>query len=195
MDVKYAATEIPYVVIDNFMNDQKCIDNMILHILANIDPSMDTNVKARMTSYYIPPSMELHRLVQRVEKAAMQLGRLHCFGEDVNMKVYNLWGMEYRKGHRALSHQHFPSAVSFVYYPKAEPHHPPLVFSHSNTEIQSKTDRMIMFASFMVHEVPEQQVDDPRIAISGNLASKPPDSNQVKFWWPVNEEKNVFLSK
>lgn len=171
---EYANTPVPYIIVDGLLQDEQALAKLAIDIENQLDPKMNntTQVKAPMSSYYIKPTPSIYRVVQKTEEIARKFAFVHCNGLNPGFVNYNVWGMVYRKGHYADSHQHWPGALSWVYYVQADSDHPPLVLSEENVEIEAKTDRIVMFGSWMIHHVPEQTVDKPRIAMSGNMQGR-----------------------
>ena len=107
--------------------------------------------------------------------------------ETVPLSITESWGLIYGKGNFCNSHTHWPSLWSYTYCVKGNESHPPLIFpnmversslsngiddgvvAHEDMAVVPKTGQMILWPAWLFHYVPEQEVDDERIMIAGNL--------------------------
>ena len=81
------------------------------------------------------------------------------------------WGLIYTTGHSANVHNHWPSLWSYTYCVSACEKCSPLVFPNAQEPLSviPKTSQMIVFPSWIKHEVPIHNCEHDRIMISGNL--------------------------
>ena len=79
--------------------------------------------------------------------------------------------MVYTKGQSAEVHNHWPSLWSYTYCVSACEDCSPLVFPNAQEALRvtPKTSQMIVFPSWLKHEVPEHKCDHDRIMLSGNF--------------------------
>ena len=87
------------------------------------------------------------------------------------MYLNDTWGLIYTTGQSAKVHNHWPSLWSYTYCVSACDQCSPLVFPNAKEplSITPKTSQMIVFPSWLQHEVPEHTCNHERIMISGNL--------------------------
>jgi hypothetical protein len=126
-----------------------------------------TNVMATMTEWNIS-SFEISNLKDYILDF---LNSLYPFVKQRNREFYfhQFWGNIYRKGDYAIKHDHLFSCFSIVYFLKSKPNDSPLIFSQSQTKIESMEGRLIIFPSYVQHEVPVHTSNDTRITLSGNI--------------------------
>ena len=93
--------------------------------------------------------------------------------DDIPMYIKETWGLIYGKGHKCDIHTHWPSLWSYTYCVNACSDCAPLVFSYAESDeekfIFPQTGQMVIFPSWLNHEVPEHECDHDRIMIAGNL--------------------------
>ena len=89
----------------------------------------------------------------------------------IPLYVNDTWGLIYGEGQSADIHNHWPSLWSYTYCISACDQCSPLVFPNAKEplSITPKTSQMIVFPSWLQHEVPEHTCNHERIMISGNL--------------------------
>lgn len=94
-------------------------------------------------------------------------------GNPLKVPLYlnDTWGLIYTKGQSAKVHNHWPSLWSYTYCVFACENCSPLVFPNAKEPLSviPKTSQMIVFPSWLQHEVPEHTCEHDRIMISGNL--------------------------
>ena len=94
-------------------------------------------------------------------------------GVPVKVSLYlnDTWGLIYNKGQSAKMHNHWPSLWSSTYCVFACEKCSPLVFPNAQEPLSviPKTSQMIVFPSWLQHEVPTHTCEHDRIMISGNL--------------------------
>ena len=92
----------------------------------------------------------------------------------VSIHLNDTWGLIYTKGQSAKMHNHWPSLWSYTYCVFACEECSPLVFPHAQEplSVTPKTSQMIVFPSWLQHEVPTHTCEHNRIMISGNLNDK-----------------------
>ena len=87
------------------------------------------------------------------------------------LKLNNIWGQWYRKGDYQISHAHYPNQWSFVYYVNTPKGSSPLVFTETRKKIYPKAGQMIIFPSWIRHEVPPNKCEG-RSIVAGNFYYK-----------------------
>ena len=94
-------------------------------------------------------------------------------GNPLKVPLYlnDTWGLVYTKGQLAKMHNHWPSLWSYTYCVSACEECSPLVFPNAQEplSVSPKTSQMIVFPSWLKHEVPIHKCEHDRIMISGNL--------------------------
>ena len=89
----------------------------------------------------------------------------------VPLHLNDTWGLIYNKGQDAKVHNHWPSLWSYTYCVFACEKCSPLVFPNAQEPLSviPKTSQMIVFPSWLQHEVLTHTCEHNRIMISGNL--------------------------
>ena len=95
-------------------------------------------------------------------------------GNTLKVPLYlnETWGLIYTKGQSAKIHNHWPSLWSYTYCVTACGHCSPLVFPTTEGVpyvVFPKSSQIVVFPSWLHHEVPEHKCDHDRIMLSGNL--------------------------
>ena len=94
-------------------------------------------------------------------------------GNPLKVPLYlnDTWGLIYTTGQSAKVHSHWPSLWSYTYCVFACEDCSPLVFPNAKEylSVTPKTSQMIVFPSWIKHEVPLHKCEHDRIMISGNL--------------------------
>ena len=100
--------------------------------------------------------------------------RSNSFVQDHNFTIESAWFAKYSKGDHAISHHHFPTQYSFVYYINTPPGSAPLVLTTSNTEIPVEEGQVVILPCGTRHHVDKCDVDD-RLVLAGNFYLTPPN--------------------
>ena len=94
-------------------------------------------------------------------------------GNPLKIPLYlnDTWGLIYTTGQSAKVHNHWPSLWSYTYCVSACEECSPLVFPNAQEplSVAPKTSQMIVFPSWIKHEVPIHKCEHDRIMLSGNL--------------------------
>ena len=94
-------------------------------------------------------------------------------GKPLKVPLYlnDTWGLVYTTGQSAKVHNHWPSLWSYTYCVSAWENCSPLVFPNAKEplSVTPKTSQMIVFPSWLKHEVPKHTCEHDRIMLSGNL--------------------------
>lgn len=129
--------------------------------------SFKTNLKGIMSSYRVWNQTNLYNnLLSKIKKICQKAANL-------SLNHIDAWVGIYKKGHYAISHSHYPSLVTFVYYLQVDDNNPtPLIFTDNNFTFTPSTNSLIIFPGYMYHFVPEHKSNIDRIVISGNFDGK-----------------------
>jgi len=94
-------------------------------------------------------------------------------GTPIKVPLYlnDTWGLVYTTGQSAKVHNHWPSLWSYTYCVSACGNCSPLVFPNAKEplSVTPKTSQIIVFPSWLHHEVPIHKCEHDRIMLSGNL--------------------------
>ena len=132
-----------------------------------------SNVKASMTDW---DSHEKNIHINSIAKKALFLCQ-DGMKTKYPLEIADCWGALYTKGEHTIEHHHWPFTWSFTYYVKVSDNTAPLVFHNIlnpekefvNMPIQPKKGDMFIFPSTLRHSVPEQESDEERIMVAGNI--------------------------
>ena len=132
-----------------------------------------SNVKASMTDW---DSHEKNSHINAIAKKALFLCQ-YGMKAKYPLEIADCWGALYTKGEHTVEHHHWPFTWSFTYYVKVSDNTAPLVFHNIlnpekefvNMPIQPKKGDMFIFPSTLRHSVPEQESDEERIMVAGNI--------------------------
>lgn len=131
-----------------------------------------TNLKCIMSSYNIwNESQVFNLLLDNIYKTIDKISRSsQLIDKDISstFKMVEAWSAIYKEGHYALPHSHKPYQISFVYYLKSNGN-TPLVFNNSKFEVIPMDDMLVIFPSYITHNVPKHIGKEDRICIAGNL--------------------------
>ena len=132
-----------------------------------------SNVKASRTDW---DSHEKNSHINAIAKKALFLCQ-DGMKAKYPLEIGDCWGALYTKGEHTVEHHHWPFTWSFTYYVKVSDNTAPLVFHNIlnpekefvNMPIQPKKGDMFIFPSTLRHSVPEQESDEERIMVAGNI--------------------------
>lgn len=93
------------------------------------------------------------------------------------ISIKSAWSAIYKKGNYAKLHDHEPCWMSFVYYLKNSGNTPLIFEAKKITEpnpikLEPKKDLLVLFPSYIRHEVPVHESEEDRICIAGNIELK-----------------------
>ena len=136
-----------------------------------------TAAKCLMTRWDMHTVYESFRLVS---EKAMEIAdscpvatKTDTDGTPLKVPLYlnDTWGLIYTKGQSTKVHNHWPSLWSYTYCVSACEECAPLVFPNAKEplSVTPKTSQMIMFSSWIKHEVPAHKCEHDRVMLSGNL--------------------------
>ena len=109
----------------------------------------------------------------KIAEACPLATRTDTLGNTKKVPLYlnESWGLVYSTGHEAKMHNHWPSLWSYTYCVFACEQCSPLVFPNAEEPLRvtPKTSQIIVFPSWLQHEVPTHTCEHDRIMLSGNL--------------------------
>lgn len=131
-----------------------------------------TNVKAYMTDW--------NERVKFDSFKTLSTFIMSCYNNNMarNNKLYNekdilqMWGIIYNKNDYTMSHDHYVYGLySFIYYVKVSKKSSPLIINETFPlkKINPQNGMLLIFPSYLKHEVPKQKFDEERIVIAGNF--------------------------
>ena len=82
------------------------------------------------------------------------------------LKIDQCWGILYNKGNKVIKHNHFPYALSFVYFVKTPKGSSPLIIE--GKRIKAEEGKLIMFHANQVHWCNNSNVNG-RCCLVGNI--------------------------
>ena len=113
-----------------------------------------------------------HKAIEVAESCPLAT-KTDVFGNPLKVPLYlnDTWGLVYTTGQSAKVHNHWPSLWSYTYCVSACEECSPLVFPNAKEplSVTPKTSQMIVFPSWLQHEVPIHKCEHDRIMLSGNL--------------------------
>ena len=170
MNGYYCSEKLKFFVIKHhnysFMNDKimKEIQGVSCSRDYKTRHNSDTNIKALQTSG--PIKSHALSLLRRWIKNMIVKSRIL---KDPIISDY--WMAFYKKGDYTVPHYHLPALYSFNYFIKTPKGSSPFVLTTSKVEIEPEEGKLVIFPSFLVHEVPKNECDD-RIIFAGNIWEK-----------------------
>jgi hypothetical protein len=142
-------------------------DDIENFIKDNINESINSNVKAKMTDWKLNDNDILNPIKEWIFNI-INVEYSKFLHHHYNFCLENIWGIVYEVGDCTQVHDHLPYFLSFCYYIKCDNNSSPIIFSASGKKIQAKIGRLVVFPSHLSHYVPKQKVNQ-RICLSGNI--------------------------
>ena len=133
-----------------------------------------TNVKAQMTDWKMWHEPSFKKLAIIVLNMSKQMSHSK-YNFKLEPQISTLWGMKYKSGEKAITHDHWPSLWSFVYYITAPKGAPGLFFPEMGEQGAEKTIKpglLIFFEGHVKHGVRPTKFKGSRYAVSGNIKEK-----------------------
>lgn len=147
-------------------------------IINSIDRSEDvqkknTNVKAKMTSWNMINEPGFKPLASYMINLAKEVSQFkYCVDPaKSNFLFTSIWGMCYESQDYAIPHDHWPALWSCVYYIKPPKNCPELIFTELNESVHPEDGTLVLFPSWVVHEVPKKEFIGKRYVVSANLVA------------------------
>jgi len=85
----------------------------------------------------------------------------------------SMWGMCYENEDYTITHDHWPSIWSCVYYINPPDNCGELIFPEINEFIVPEDKLLVLFPGWVMHEVPKKEFVGKRYAVSANLGIVP----------------------
>ena len=134
-----------------------------------------SNVKADMTDFRLYEDPDFKKICDfAILQSINSIEGLSQRGAQImRWSIIDCWGMVYKnqEGHHTVEHAHWPATFSFVYYVNACEKCSPLQFTRSNFKVKPRSGLMVLFPGNTSHNVPHQNCDHDRVAISGNISA------------------------
>jgi hypothetical protein len=148
----------------------KSLNERLLKDANSIDypKSYTTNVKGRMSEWLIYTENTIIVESWILNILTVKYPLINNYNKSVNIFTSDMFFVRYGKGDVTLSHNHFPSVWSWIYYIKCPKGSAPLVFTNSGKKISVEEGTVVIFPSFIPHHVPKNKCDD-RVALIGNI--------------------------
>ena len=133
-----------------------------------------TNVKAQMTEWRMWHEPGFKKLAHYIIKAS-HVASTQTYNTAIEPVITNMWGMKYKSEEIAISHDHWPSIWSFVYYLNAPKDAPGLFFpemGEQGGERKIEPGLLIFFEGHIKHSVRPAKFKGYRYVVSGNIKEK-----------------------
>jgi hypothetical protein len=130
-----------------------------------------TNIKAQMTEWRMWHEPGFKKLADIILDISKKIS-LAKYNIEINPNLKNLWGVKYKSEEIALSHNHWPSIWSFVYYINAPKGAPGLFFpeiGEQGGERNIEPGLLLFFEGHIKHAVRSAKFKDYRYVVSGNI--------------------------
>ena len=125
-----------------------------------------TNVKADMTDWFM---QKQHKQFQEVGDKAIEIA-IKNSPYDMEMELFDCWGVIYQKDDWTKAHDHWPHPWSFVYYIRCGEKDAPLQFPDADLSVYPSSGEIVLFPGWVRHAVPPQDHDSERIIVAGNIS-------------------------
>ena len=151
------------------------IDNekMNIKICEEIDKQGDkqnhkSNVKAQMTEWLMTNKPGFKQLADIMITMSKIIAK-QKYEVDYIPVINNLWGMKYIDEDYTVTHNHWPSIFSCVYYIDPPKNAPGLFFPEFDTERKPEHGLLVMFPGWVKHGVKKKKFKGERYCVSANL--------------------------
>tara|TARA_B100000029_G_C17038816_1_gene765113 strand:+ start:82 stop:603 length:522 start_codon:yes stop_codon:yes gene_type:complete len=162
------------VIVDKYPYFES-LNRKLIEDAARVDYSMSykTNVKAKMSSWKTN-SENINLIVEWVNSTIISV--YGTVGTDAGYiaSCLDAWFSKYGDGEHAVSHTHYPSTLSFVYFVRCPKGSSPLILTTSGKKIKAEEGKVVIFPGGMQHHVPKNKCHD-RIVLAGNIGLLPND--------------------
>ena len=159
---------------ETHIKDKKMDEQIIKHIDKGDKINHKSNVKADMTEWIMQHKTGFKDLAKIILDMSVE-GSKQKFNREINPHITSMWGMRYKSGEQAISHDHWPSIWSFVYYLNAPDGAPGLFFSEMGPQggiRKLEPGLLIMFPGHTLHGVKPEKFDGYRYVVSANVSEK-----------------------
>tara|TARA_R110000803_G_scaffold36285_2_gene78005 strand:+ start:156 stop:692 length:537 start_codon:yes stop_codon:yes gene_type:complete len=127
-----------------------------------------TNVKAIMSSYQVWEETDVYNNLLDIIQDEVNTKFYPNYYERFTLILGSAWTAIYKEDHYAVSHNHLPAQMSFIYYLKSNNNSSPLLFDGCDFQINPHDGLLVVFPSHLFHNVPKHKGED-RICIAGNF--------------------------
>ena len=154
---------------DSSSNVLEILNNDLIKTIKKVGDTqtLKTNVKADMTNWFMQRKYQIFNSVGDIAIKFVQ----EAFPYEIQLELYDIWGVVYKRGNFTRIHDHWPHLWSFSYYVKSDGT-TPIIFPEGRHYFYPKTDDMILFPGILRHSVPIHESDEERIVVSGNINIK-----------------------
>jgi len=154
---------------DSSSNVLEILNNDLIKTIKKVGDTqtLKTNVKADMTNWFMQRKYPIFNSVGDIAIKFVQ----EAFPYEIQLELYDIWGVVYKRGNFTRIHDHWPHLWSFSYYVKSDGT-TPIIFPEGRHYFYPKTDDMILFPGILRHSVPIHESDEERIVVSGNINIK-----------------------
>jgi len=144
--------------------------NDIINIIDQSDDVQQktTNVKAKMTDWNMQNKLGFKTLATHMINFASIISEKR-YKKKEEFYFTSMWGMCYESEDYTITHDHWPSIWSCVYYINPPINCGELIFPEINEYIVPEDKLLVLFPGWVVHNVPKKQFVGKRYVVSGNL--------------------------
>ena len=167
-------TEFPKALELNQVLYDKVTENLQANVIANISSS--TGIGARRTEFNLHKQKitEIDELISWVQQILPDVSKKFAtkthdeeMGYNINsFELAECWGSQYNKNESVVEHNHFPYALSFVYYVRTPKGAAPIIIEDEILNV--KEGQCIFFLASQWHSVSQNDCDE-RCVIAGNI--------------------------
>ena len=156
-----------------FKIEDKTMDDQMKDLIDQLEDvqKRSSNVKAKMTNWRMSEETGFKTLCNHVLHTMNFVARneLNSNGYYDKFKIWDMWGMNYKKDDHAVLHAHLPAYFSFSYYPFSSSD--PIVFPDIDFKVEPYEGMLLLFPAYLPHLV-NLCVDEDRYVVSGNIILK-----------------------
>ena len=161
------------VTSDIFIGFIKNEEEMNKNIIDSINNQGDkqnhnTNVKAQMTDWEMWNYPGFNKFCDILTNVVKELAILKGT-KNVKFNIVDMWGCKYKDGDYTISHNHWPSVWSLVYYLYPPKDSPELIFTDFNYKIKPEHGMIVIFPGHIEHKVDKKYFKGHRYVVSANV--------------------------
>jgi len=153
-----------------YIKDEEEMNRNIIEVIDREIGENDykTNVKAQMTKWKMWEYPGFNRLSEFLVKIAKELADIkNC--SELKFEITDMWGCKYKDGEHTISHDHWPSLWSVVYYLYPPKDSSNLVLTDFNYEIKPEHGKIVIFPGHYNHQVNKKSFKGIRYVVSANI--------------------------
>ena len=156
--------------------DEPEMDKQIIKVINEYGDRQNhtSNVKAQMTEWKMWDEPGFNKLAHYILKAA-EVASTQTYNTAIVPEITNMWGMKYKSGEQAISHDHWPAVWSCAYYLNAPKGAPGLFFpemGEQGGERGLEKGLLVMFQGHIKHAVRPSKFKGYRYVVSANIKSQ-----------------------